>query len=48
MYKIIDGKVYWQTFDEGRGRTRTLLTGANANTFISLKNNIYGKRYFHR
>ena len=42
-YKIEGGEVFWQMLDEGRGKTMTLVSGAEADTFVILRHERYGK-----
>ena len=42
-YKIEGDEVYWQMLDEGRGKTLSLVSGADADTFVILGHERYGK-----
>jgi hypothetical protein len=42
-YKTRNGKVYWKMWDEGRGKTETLVSGADAFTFVVFEHKQYGR-----
>jgi hypothetical protein len=42
-YKTANDKVYWRDCDTGSGQTQTLVSGADASTFVPLRHKEYGK-----